>query len=144
MLAEAERHQAIRFNPAAALQRRIFAEGFVPNSPEFAMPYAGINFTGQRAEHLGTGRVRVYYAITDQWNDVRFVQRGATAPPPNQPPPPSAVTFSPTSGPSGTVVRVTGTGFGYFVGVTLWGGPVRSEGIQLASGITDANGPGQL
>jgi hypothetical protein len=140
MLAEAERHQAIRFNPTAALQRRIFADGFVPNSPEFPLQYAGINYTGQRAENLQTGRVRVYYAVTGQWNDVRFVQRGATAPPPNQPPPPPGVSISPTSGPKGTVVHIIGTNFGFNVGVTLWGGPVGSEGIQLATGVTDASG----
>jgi hypothetical protein len=144
MLAEADRHQAIRFNPNAALQKRIFADGFVPNSPEFPWQYAGVNYTAQRAEHLGTGRVRVYYAVNGLWNNVQFVQRGAVAPTPPPPPTPGPVTpaisFSPASGPSGTVVRVSGAGFAPFASVALWGAPVGSQGIQLATGITDGGG----
>jgi hypothetical protein len=141
MLQEAERRQAIRFNPNAALQKRIFADGFVPNSPEFALAFAGVNYTAQRAEHLGTGRVRVYYAVTGAWGDVRYVQRGAPTPPTPQPPPAQpSISFAPQSGPSGTVVRVSGAGFAPFVGVALWGAPVGSQGIQMATGITDASG----
>jgi hypothetical protein len=142
MLNEAERRQAIRFNPSAALQKRIFADNFVPNSPEFAWQYGGVNYTAQRGEHLGTGRVRVYYAVTGAWGDVRFVQRGVMPPAPPVPPPAGqpAISFAPQSGPSGTVVRVTGTGFAAFAGVTLWGAPVGSQGIQMGTGITDAAG----
>lgn len=142
MLNEAERRQAIRFNPTAALQQRIFADNFVPNSPEFALSFGGVNYTGQRAEHLGTGRVRVYYAVTGAWSDVRWVQRGGTSAPAPTPPPVSqpTITFTPQNGASGTVVRVTGTGFATFVGVTLWGAPIGSQGVQLATGMTDASG----
>jgi hypothetical protein len=141
MLAEAERRQAIRFNPNAALQKRIFADNFVPNSPEFAWQYGGVNYTAQRAEHLGSGRVRVYYAVTGAWGNVLFVQRGAPVPPTPQPPPAQpAISFAPASGPSGAVVRVTGSGFAPFVGIALWGAPVGSQGIQMATGITDAAG----
>ena len=76
LLAEAEARQAMRFNPNAALQSRIFAHGFVPNSPEFDVEIGGLPYRAQRAEHLGTGRVRVYYAQVPNWNDVRFVERG--------------------------------------------------------------------
>jgi len=75
LLAEGEVHQVIQFNPNAALQQCIFADGFVPNSPEFEVQIGGIQYLGQRAEHLGTGKVRVYYAEVPHWDDVRFVER---------------------------------------------------------------------
>jgi hypothetical protein len=74
-LAEAEAHQMIHFNPGAALQRHIFADGFVPNSPEFNVQIDGPQYRAQRAEHLGTGKVRVYYAQVPDWSNVRFVER---------------------------------------------------------------------
>jgi hypothetical protein len=133
LLEEAERRQAIRFNPVAALQRRIFSDGFVPNSGEFAIDVLGQNYTAQRAEHLGSGRVRVYYAVTGQWNDVRYVERGVASPGPS-------VTVSPNRGPSGTVVRVTGTGLPANVAAVLWGGPAGAENSQLAVGTVGADG----
>src|SRR5688572_1614423 len=62
LLARAEERQVIQFNPDAALQKRIFADGFVPNSGEYTIGAAGANYVAQRAEHLRTGQVRVYYA----------------------------------------------------------------------------------
>ena len=79
LLAEGERRQAIQFNPAAALQKRVFADGFVPNSPEFGLTVNGVAYTGQRAEDLGTGRVRVYYVVIGDWGNVQTVERGAAA-----------------------------------------------------------------
>jgi hypothetical protein len=133
LLQEAEQRQAIRFNPGAALQRRIFADGFVPNSGEFAVAISGQNYTGQRAEHLGTGRVRVYYAVTGNWGDVRYVERGAIAGSPG-------VSLAPGSGPSGTVVRVTGTGLPANVQAVLWGGPAGAETSQRAVSVVGADG----
>ena len=78
LLAEGERQQAIQFNPSAALQKRIFADGFVPNSPEFGLTVGGLAYTGQRAEDLGTGRVRVYYVVVGDWGNVQTVERGAS------------------------------------------------------------------
>jgi len=75
LLAEAEAHQAIQFNPNAELQRRIFADGFVPNSPEFDVQINATKYRAQRAEHLGTGKVRVYYAKVPYWSNVLFVER---------------------------------------------------------------------
>jgi len=75
LLAEAEARQVIQFNPNAALQQRIFADGFVPNSPEFDVQVSGVTYRAQRAEHLGTGKVRVYYARVGDWGNVRFVER---------------------------------------------------------------------
>lgn len=72
LLAAAAKAQVIQFNPAAALQRRIFADGFVPNSPEFAVEAAGVRYIGQRAEHLGTGEVRVYYVQMGEWDRVAY------------------------------------------------------------------------
>lgn len=77
MLAAGEDHQVIRFNPEAALQRQIFADGFVPNSPEFRLTFDGSEYVGQRAEHLGTGAVRVYYVLVGDWNNVQHVERGS-------------------------------------------------------------------
>jgi hypothetical protein len=65
----------IRFDPRAALQRRIFADGFVPNSPEFDVQINGVRYRVQRAEHLKTGKVRVYYAQVSDWSNVRFFER---------------------------------------------------------------------
>jgi hypothetical protein len=75
LLAEAEAHQVIQFDLNAALQRRIFSDGFVPNSPEFDVPVNGIQYRAQRAEHLETGQVRVYYVIVPDFDNVRFIER---------------------------------------------------------------------
>jgi hypothetical protein len=75
LLAAGEAHQVIQFNPTAALQARIFADGFVPNSPEFELTYNGVNYTTQRAERLDTGAVRMYYCVTGNWGQVLYVQR---------------------------------------------------------------------
>lgn len=78
-LAEGERRQVIQFNPGAALQKRIFADGFVPNSGEFTVHLDGKSFTGQRAEHLASGRVRIYFVRVGDWGNVTFVERGAVS-----------------------------------------------------------------
>ena len=52
LLAEGEREQVIQFNPRAALQAAIFADGFVPNSGEFRLPLEATTYAVQRAEHL--------------------------------------------------------------------------------------------
>jgi hypothetical protein len=76
LLAEGERLQVMQFNPSAALQKRIFADGFVPNSPESRVVVEATSFTLQRAEHMRTGAVRVYHARTGDWGNVRSYQRG--------------------------------------------------------------------
>lgn len=75
LLAKAEERQVIQFNPNAALQKRIFAEGFVPNSAEFSLVFQGVSYTAQRAERLDTGVVRVYYVRVGDWGNVQIVQR---------------------------------------------------------------------
>lgn len=78
LLEEAARQQLIEFNPDAALQKAIFAEGFdgfVPNSKEFDVTHGGVEYRGQRTEHLGTGEVRVYYCIVGDWQNVQYVVR---------------------------------------------------------------------
>ncbi len=72
LLAEANRRQAIQFNPNASLQKRIFADGFVPNSPEFEMSFGGVAYVAQRAENLASGEVRVYYVRSGDWNNVAY------------------------------------------------------------------------
>ena len=71
---EAQARQVIQFNPTAALQARIFADGFVPNSPEFALVFEGATYQVQRAEHLRTGRVRAYYAAAGDWGNVHYLE----------------------------------------------------------------------
>jgi hypothetical protein len=51
-----------------------------------------------------------------------------------------AVNIAPTSGPSGTLVHVTATGFPASVPVWVGLGPVNSEFGQVAQGVTDGNG----
>jgi hypothetical protein len=76
LLDAAEEAQVIEFNPCAALQKRIFADGFVPNSPEFEIESEGDRYVAQRAEHLDTGEVRVYHVRKGEWTHVDYVQRG--------------------------------------------------------------------
>lgn len=75
LLAEAEVRQVLRFDPSAALQMRIYADGFAPNSPEFDAQVYGVQYRAQRAEHLRTGEVRVYYVKIYDWNNVNFFER---------------------------------------------------------------------
>lgn len=77
LLAEAARRQVIQFNPDAGLQKRIFADGFVPNSPEFEVEFGAARYVAQRAEHLGSGEVRVYYVRSGDWGNVAYHSREA-------------------------------------------------------------------
>jgi len=75
LLAAAAEAQVIQFNPKAALQKRIFADGFVPNSPEFEIDFNRTRYVAQRAEHLGRGDVRVYYVPKGDWSRVSYIKR---------------------------------------------------------------------
>ncbi len=81
LLAAGEQAQVIQFNPDAALQKHIFADGFVPNSPEFELEVDDVSYVGQRAEALGTGEVRVYYVVKGHWDQVTFARRLEPGPP---------------------------------------------------------------
>jgi hypothetical protein len=72
LLAEAARRQVIQFNPDASLQKRIFADGFVPNSPEFEVEFGDGRYVAQRAENLASGEVRVYYVRSGDWGNVAY------------------------------------------------------------------------
>ena len=76
LLAEADRRQVLQFNPDAALQKHVFADGFVPNSPEFDLTFDGVKYIGQRAENLRTGEVRVYHVRVGDWDAVAYETRG--------------------------------------------------------------------
>ena len=54
--------------------------------------------------------------------------------------PESAVTISPTGGPSGPLVTVVASGFPSNTPVSVGVGPVASEFSEVAQGTTDANG----
>lgn len=71
--AAAAHYQVMRLNPVAALQKVILRDGFVPTSEEFPLTNGGVSYVAQRAEHLGDGVVRVYYAVTGRWSEVYFV-----------------------------------------------------------------------
>jgi hypothetical protein len=88
---QAQLNQVIEFNPDAALQKRIFADGFVPNSPEFPFAAGGINYIGQRAERLSDGQVRAYYVPVGQWDQVDFIayDPSTVVLPPEPPEPPT-------------------------------------------------------
>lgn len=73
LIRTAAARQVIQFNPNAALQKRIFGDHFVPNSPEFDLTHQGVDYIAQRAEHLGSGEVRVYYVPVGDWGNVRFL-----------------------------------------------------------------------
>lgn len=64
--------QTIQLNPNAALQKAIFAGGYVPVETEFRYFVDGVEYAAQAAEHLGTGDRRVYYAVVPIWSDVRW------------------------------------------------------------------------
>ena len=59
----------------ASVQQRILAACLVPKSPEFEVEHGGVRYVAQRAEHLGTGEVRVCYAPVSNDSDVAFVAR---------------------------------------------------------------------
>ncbi|MBX3051267.1 MAG: hypothetical protein KF753_07340 [Caldilineaceae bacterium] len=73
LVAAGRANQSIDLNPKAAIQQRIFADGFVPTSPEFSAESSGRRYVGQQAEHPRTGEVRVYYAPEELREDVKFV-----------------------------------------------------------------------
>ena len=75
LLSNGERFQVIQFNPDAALQKVIFADGFVPNSGEFSFQHAGAKYIGQRAEELAEGEVRIYFVTEGDWGNVRYTVR---------------------------------------------------------------------
>jgi hypothetical protein len=75
LLAEGEVEQVIQFNPDAALQKAIFADGLVPNSPEFRRVGEGTPIIAQRADRLSDGVVRVYYARESELDTVVYEQR---------------------------------------------------------------------
>ena len=75
LLRTGQKKQVIQFNPSAALQRVIFADGFVPNSGEFEVEWDNAWFVGQRAENLETGEVRVYFCENGDWTVVSHVSR---------------------------------------------------------------------
>ena len=75
LLWHGEAAQVIQFNPQAALQRAIFMDGFVPSSGEFTVDWHGRQYAAQRAEHLASGEVRVYFAQVGDWSNVQWVTR---------------------------------------------------------------------
>jgi len=75
LLWHGQQAQVIEFNPQAALQKAIFLDGFVPNSGEFTVAWHGREYQAQRAEHLGSGEVRVYFVEVGDWGNVRWTVR---------------------------------------------------------------------
>lgn len=69
----AQKEQRIQFNKNAALQKAIFAAGYVPNSPEYKLEFGGTQYIAQRAERLDTDEVRVYNCPVGLYDQVTFV-----------------------------------------------------------------------
>ena len=69
---EADARQCISLNPGAALQKAIYADGFVPVENEFELEYDGERYMAQKAEQLGTGEARVYYTPFGVWTPVLY------------------------------------------------------------------------
>lgn len=67
--------QVLQFNKNAALQKVIFRDNFVPNSPEFNLTFEGKTYLAQRAENLTSGEVRVYYCEMGHFDAVQFVTK---------------------------------------------------------------------
>lgn len=85
LITQGDAHQLLPFNREAALQKQIFADGLVPNSAEFNLTIDNVAYVAQRAEHLLTGEVRVYYAPTTNFANVQFVTKAAGVPTLNTP-----------------------------------------------------------
>jgi hypothetical protein len=67
-------HQVLKLNPAAALQKAIFAAGFVPTSAEFDIVFGGVNYRCQSSENLETGAVRCYLCVIPNWDNAEYVE----------------------------------------------------------------------
>lgn len=70
---QAMEHHVVPINPEAALLKAIRAAGFAPTSDEFHVDYEGRHYIAQRAEHLLTGAVRIYYVVGGEWDNVMVV-----------------------------------------------------------------------
>ena len=66
-------NQIMSYNPDAALQKVIFAHGFVPVSNEYRQEHNFTQNAAQAAEHLGTGGRRVNYTEVGNWGNVRYI-----------------------------------------------------------------------
>lgn len=75
VIAAGEASQLVRFNPQAALQKAAFAANFVVNGNEGRMDYGGTRYAFQRAEHMGTGEVRVFWCTEGDWGNVHYEVR---------------------------------------------------------------------
>ena len=91
----AEQNRILEFMPEAALQKVIYADGFVPFTNEYRQEIDGVIYAGQGGERLDYNEKRVYMAIEFDWNNVFYVPElqpeQPTDPPvdpPNQPPTP--------------------------------------------------------
>ena len=72
LICAGEANQAIEFNPNAAIQARIFADGYIPTSEEFRVTWSGITYGGQRAQAMWSNDVRVYFADTQNWAAISY------------------------------------------------------------------------
>jgi hypothetical protein len=73
--------QVMSLNPDAALQRVIFADGYVPVMSEFWTRYNNKEYALQAAEHLQTGDRVVYTAEVPLWDAVFKIREPLDLPP---------------------------------------------------------------
>jgi len=72
MKGEADKRQCISLNPGAALQKQIYADGFVPVENEFDMIWDDQRYMVQKAENLSTGEARAYHCPYGVWFPVEY------------------------------------------------------------------------
>ena len=70
--------QTASYNTEAALQARIFADGFVPVMNESRFDHAGQRYAEQAAEHLKIDERRVYFCLEGDWGNVQYITSPST------------------------------------------------------------------
>lgn len=84
-----EANVAIPLNKDAALQRAIYATGWVPNTAEIRTTYGGQNYAVQGARQLTSDTWRAYFARVGDWGNVAWVAWDEHTGPVEPPPPPA-------------------------------------------------------
>ncbi len=75
LLKAGEEYRLLELNPQAALLREIINNGFVPISEEILVEHEGVYYNAQSCENVEKGTMRVYYAKTDAWENVKWVEK---------------------------------------------------------------------
>ena len=96
--AVAENERILEFMPEAALQKVIYADGFVPFTNEYRHVIDGTVYAAQGGERLEFNEKRVYMAIEFDWGNVFYVPEEVPDLPPDPPNPPPTEPDPPIGG----------------------------------------------